>query len=124
MKTREKRTFLLSLAMILFFGLGPMAQAAHKAINCTTNFGEKSFTIQGSSVAFQQQKRGRNISSVLSAKTRTVSKGFRKTLYDNGYKHLINIKDQNNFDSNNDFLAVTSPKGHKVTFPLNCSQAE
>lgn len=96
--------------------------AAIKPISCKTNFGERTFTIQDNTVAFhKEQKNGRSISSIIDSKTRKSFKGFKKTLYRDGYKHLISIKDQKNFDSNNDFLAITSPKGHKMTFPINCS---
>ncbi len=99
--------------------------ASIKPISCETNFGEKSFTIEGTSIAFhKEQNDGRSISSILASKTRNSHKGFRKTVYKEGYKHLINIADKNNFNSDNDFLAITSPKGHKMTFPINCSHLE
>lgn len=113
------------LFFTFFIGLMGTAQASNNSISCETNFGEKSFTIEGTSVAFhKEQQDGRSISSILSSKTRNSHTGFRKTVYKDGYKHLINIADKNNFDSNNDFLAVTSPKGHKMTFPINCSRLE
>lgn len=109
---------------ILFLALTQfqVSHAGIKPISCETNFGEKTFTIEGNTIAFhKEQHDGRSISSILSTKTRNSHKGFRKTVYKDGYKHLINIADKNNFNSNNDFLAVTSPKGHKMTFPINCS---
>lgn len=99
--------------------------AAFKPITCKTNFGEKSFTIQGNGVAFHQNKGdGRSISSVLASTTQKSHSGFKKTLYNDGSKHLISIKDLKHFDSKDDFLAITSPRGHKMTFPLNCSLVE
>jgi hypothetical protein len=110
-------------SLIILTGLISGAQASIKSISCETNFGEKSFTIEGTSIAFhKEQQDGRSISSVLSTKTRKSHTGFRKTVYKDGYKHLINIVDKRNFNSDNDFLAITSPKGHKMTFPINCSQ--
>jgi hypothetical protein len=107
----------------------PMAKASIKpsvkAIECQTNFGEKSFTIQKNSIAFHtEQKDGRSISSVLDSVTKKTHLGFKKTIYRDGFKHFISIKNERNFDSNEDFLAVTSPKGHKMTYPLNCSLVE
>jgi hypothetical protein len=96
--------------------------AAIKPMTCKTNFGEKSFTIEDNTVAFHaSHDDGRSISSVSSATTRRSHKGFKKTLYRDGSKHLISIKDMNNLNANEDFLAITSPKGHKMTFPINCS---
>ena len=110
---------------ITFLSYMSIAMGAHKPISCQTNFGEKSFTIQGNTVAFHKKKDdGRSISSVISTQTKRIVKGFRKTLYQNGYKHLISIENLKSFDSNNDFLAVTSPQGHKMTFPINCKLME
>ncbi len=121
---KEEKTLVAIWILSLFMAIGiaPLASAGNQAITCQTNFGEKSFTIEANTVAFHQKKHdGRSISSVLASKTRKSPKGFRKTIYQDGYKHLINIENQKNFNSDNDFLAVTSPKGHKMTFPINCS---
>ena len=128
MKTKELNIFvskIFTLTLLTTFLLLEVSHASIKPIKCETNFGEKSFTIDGTTVAFHNNKtQGRSISSVLNSTTRKSVKGFRKTIYKNGHKHLINIDDQNNFNSDNDFLAVTSPKGHKMTFPINCSQLD
>lgn len=101
------------------------AHAAIKKINCQTAFGEKSFTIQKSTIAFyKEQESGRSISSVLETQTQRTYRGFRKILYINGNKHLITIKDVNKFDNSEDYMAITSPRGHKMTYPLSCSLAE
>lgn len=101
------------------------AHAAIKKIDCQTAFGEKTFTIQESTIAFhKEQESGRSISSVLEAQTQRTFKGFRKVLYVNGNKHLITIKNVQRFDNSEDYLAVTSPRGHKMTYPLSCSSAE
>ncbi len=99
------------------------ALAAIKPISCKTNFGERSFTIEGSTVAFHKDKDGRSISSVMNSKTLASYTGFKKTIYKDGSRHLINIKDTANFNSDNDFLAITTSKGHKMTFPINCQAA-
>jgi hypothetical protein len=115
----------LALSLLLTFCNVQMAQSAIKPISCETNFGEKSFTIEGNSIAFHKdQKDGRSISSILSSKTLNSHQGFRKTIYKDGFKHLINIKNQDNCNSNKDFLAITSPRGHKLSFPINCSLLE
>lgn len=94
---------------------------AFSAIECETAFGEKSFTIEKSSVAFfKRSENGRNVSSINGAMSSKTTKGFRKTIYINGNKNLINIQNQNNFDRSEDFLAITNPKGHKMTYPLSC----
>jgi hypothetical protein len=46
--------------------------------------------------------------------------GFTKTLYIDGNKHRINIQNTNEFSDVNDYLSITSPKGHEMTYPLTC----
>ncbi len=114
-----------TLFTIALFSMISVASASIKPIACETNFGEKSFTIEGSTVAFhQEQTDGRSISSILGSRVQSSHKGFKRTVYKDGYKHLINIENRNKFNSSNDFLAITSPKGHKMTFPINCSFVE
>lgn len=114
---------LVALVIVAFFQ--SQAHASIKNINCQTAFGEKAFTIQENAIAFhKQQESGRSISSTLEAQTQRTYKGFRKVLYVNGNKHQITIKNVNKFDNSEDYLAVTSPRGHKMTYPLSCSSVE
>lgn len=99
--------------------------AASNAIECQTGYGEKTFIIEDGRIAFfkeDQSGLNRSISSVKSDSVRTHKKhlGFTKTLYVDGLKHKINIKNKNEFSDVNDYLSVTSPKGHEMTYPLNC----
>ncbi|MAX66724.1 MAG: hypothetical protein QF441_03380 [Bacteriovoracaceae bacterium] len=124
MREKNKKKLISIFIISLFFSMG--VHASLKPIACETNFGEKSFTIQGETVAFHdtQKIKGRSISSILDSKTRNSHKGFNKTVYQDGYKHLIHIENKNSFNSTDDFLAITSPKGHKMTFPINCNQLD
>ena len=107
------------LTMLTFMN---SAKASIKSINCQTAFGEKSFTIQESTIAFHgKSDEGRSVSSVMGARTQKTYNGFRKTLYVNGNKHLIHIENQKKLDNTEDFMSITSPKGHKMTYPLTCS---
>lgn len=116
-------TGLLTLALlIIFFGTKGHASTVQK-IKCETAFGEKVFTVGEQTIAFHSKQRGRSISSVMEATTKKTFSGFRKTLYVDGNKHLIHIADLNNMNSEDDFMAITSPKGHKMTYPLSCTQS-
>lgn len=129
MRTRElfnetSQLFIGVVAILLMLGFMNPAKASIKSISCETAFGEKAFTIQESTIAFHRQSEtGRSISSVMGARTQKTFKGFRKTLYVNGNKHLIHIENQNKLNNSEDFMAVTSPKGHKMTYPLTCSRS-
>lgn len=105
------------------------ANAATPKIECKTAFGEKSFTIEDDGIAFQKEDDAgisRSISSVSkeSVRTQMKSHGFTKTLYMNGNKHRINIEDVNSFSDVNDYLCITSPKGHEMTYPLTCRSVQ
>lgn len=96
-----------------------------KAIECKTAFGEKSFMIDGDKISFHKEDHegvSRSISSVEGHSVRTQKKhtGFSKTLYINGNKHRISVQNVNEFSDANDYLSITSPKGHEMTYPLTC----
>ena len=123
---RENLQLAIGSAIVLLFLAfkGNMAYASTN-ITCETNFGEKSFTIEDNSVAFHQDNiDGRSISSIGEAKSQKTHTGFKKTMYLNGNKHYIYIHNLEKLSSNNDFLAITSPKGHKMTYPINCNIAQ
>lgn len=128
------KTKTLSLSTVLgFLGLMLMihtmsSYAATGAITCSTAFGEKTFTIEDERISFQKeddQGVARSISSVGGESVRTHKKhlGFTKTLYIDGNKHRINVQNVNEFSEVNDYLSITSPKGHEMTYPLNCHSA-
>ena len=99
--------------------------AATKGIECETAFGEKSFVIEDGRISFNKEDEqgvSRSISSLggESVRTHTKHNGFTKTLYMNGNKHRINIQDAQAFSDVNDYLSITSPKGHEMTYPLSC----
>src|SRR5690606_19728301 len=87
--------------LIAFFGNG--SHASIPSINCETAFGEKIFTISEQNIAFHKEKKGRSISSVMEATTKKTFRGFRKTLYVDGNKHLIHVNNLNNLNANDDF---------------------
>jgi hypothetical protein len=104
------------------------SQAATGAIVCQTAFGEKSFTIEDEKISFHKEDESgvsRSISSSQgdSVRTHKRSNGFTKTLYLNGNKHRISVQDVNHFSDANDYLSITSPKGHEMTYPLSCHSA-
>lgn len=123
--TNQKAIHLITglLGLVLLVTLfGTSVHANVPKLKCETAFGTKVFTVEEQAIAFHATKRGRSISSVMDATTKKTFRGFRKTLYVNGNKHLIHINDIENLNSEDDFMAVTSPKGHKMTYALNCTQ--
>lgn len=98
--------------------------AAVSKITCSTTFSEKEFEISPKGIAFSKEsEQKREIASVQKVVTHKKHLGFTKTLYIDGLKHKISIKDANDFSEADDYLSITSPKGHEMTYPLNCHQA-
>jgi len=121
----------LSLSTVLgFLGLLLMihsfsSHAASGSIECKTAFGEKSFIIEDGRISFSKEDdsgAARSISSISGESVRTQVKhlGFVKTLYIDGHKHKISVQNSKEFSDANDYLSITSPKGHEMTYPLTC----
>ena len=125
------KTKTLSLSTILgFLGLILMihAMSSHAStgsIVCETAFGEKKFSIEDERISFMKEDTAgisRSISSMDGDSVRTQKKhlGFIKTLYVDGNKYKINVQNVNDFSDVNDYLSITGPKGHEMTYPLTC----
>jgi hypothetical protein len=128
------KTKTLSLSTILgFLGLILMIHAMSSyasagSITCETAFGEKRFTIENQIISFIKEDSSgvsRSISSVSGDSVRTQKRhlGFIKTLYIDGNKYKINVQNVNEFSDVNDYLSITGPKGHEMTYPLTCHSA-
>jgi hypothetical protein len=127
-KTLSLSTVLGFLGLILIIHAFNSQAATTTAITCSTAFGATSFTIEEHRISFQKEDEAagsRSISSISGDSVRTHKKnlGFTKTLYIDGNKHQINIKNKQEFSELEDYLSITSPKGHKMTYPLNCHSA-
>ena len=98
---------------------------AMAAINCETAFKEKTFLIEDERIVFSKDSHelGRSISSVDQVRTERRHKGFDKVLYKDGLKHRIHIDDANSFNEVEDYMVITSPKGHEMTYPLSCRKS-
>lgn len=113
----------LSCLLLVIGLLGDKVHASIKragSISCKTSFGERHFTIEGSTVAFHSKKSGRYLSSVRNSINQKTFTGFKKTLYIDNQRHFIHIENIKSFNDSEDFMTITSPKGHKITYPLNC----
>ena len=111
--------------MGLMLALSAFGQKAHAAINCSTAFGEKTFLIEEDRVVFQKEDvdLGRAISSIDQVRTERRHKGFDKLLYKDGLKHRIHIDNTTSFNDVDDYMVITSPKGHEMTYPLSCRKS-
>jgi hypothetical protein len=123
-KTLSLSTILGFLGLLVFIHTFS-SHASTGGIECKTAYGEKSFIIENGQISFQREDAlgvSRSISSVPAGSVRTQTKnlGFTKTLYIDGLKHRINIPNSKEFSDVNDYLSITSPKGHEMTYPLSC----
>jgi hypothetical protein len=110
----------LVLGTMIVFG----SLSAHAVVKCKTHFGEKSFIIREDLVVFQKEDEhtGRAISSVDQVRTEKKHQGYDKVLFLDGLKHRIHIEKASEFSDVEDYMVVTSPKGHEMTYPLNCEK--
>ena len=127
-KTLSLSTILAFLGLIIVIHSMSSFAYAGEEIVCSTAFGEKTFSISGQKLAFHKEDEqgvSRAISSLnaLSVRTQTKQSGFVKSLYINGNQYRINIKDAGSFSDVHDYLSITSPKGHVMTYPLTCHSA-
>ncbi|GEM_PF-529750 len=127
--TNKMKTWFFAFAVVMgVVSIGHSQAAVEGTVVCKTAFGEKEITIDNSHVAFNREDNSgvkREISSINSVKVRTQTqyKGFTKTLYIDGMKHKVHVDDVGNFSEVQDYLSITSPKGHEMTYPLTCHQA-
>ncbi len=111
----------LLLALNFF---GHYARAAEGAIHCETAYGEKSFRIEDERVVFTKEvDAGRSISSVEMVRTEKRHRGFDKIMNLQGLKHRIHIENPASLSEVDDYMVITSPKGHEMTYPLSCRKA-
>ena len=127
--TKEMKTWFFAFAALVAVVFVGQAQASVQGtVVCKTAYGEKEIMIDNDHVAFNREDDSgvkREISSVNSVKVHTHKKhkGFTKTLYIDGMKHKVHVQDAGNFSEVQDYLSITSPKGHEMTYPLTCHQA-
>lgn len=115
-----KTLLALSLALTASIGFAKDAR-----IICHTPNKEKSFVINKYDVAFfkadETRPSGFRTLASLSFKGHAeMDQGFNKTLYKDGLRHRISINDTSNFNEVDDYISITSRKGHVMSYPLNC----
>jgi len=124
LEREQIQLFFGSIALLCVLSFMGSAHAAQKepSLSCETNFGERSFSLDHGTIAFhkKESKANRSISSVYEARSQKTLRGIRKSLYLNGLKHTVHIENYKNLNNSDDYLVVTSNKGHKMTYPLNC----
>jgi hypothetical protein len=100
------------------------ALGAEINLKCETPNEEKIFTVGNNKVTFHKEnsfRRARAISSAdYETRTQPTNSGFTKVLYIDGHKHRIHIEDLQAMNEVDDFITIVSPKGHTMTYPINC----
>ncbi len=118
--------FLGAIAMLYVSFMNEAISATPVNLKCHTPNEEKIFTVGPEKVTFHHEDafhNGRSISSTgVSARTQNTHIGFTKVLYMNGNKHRIHIQDLRNMNDVHDYMTIVSPKGHTMTYPINCQR--
>jgi hypothetical protein len=132
------KTSLIFVLILIFIRIS--SQNAYSSINCQTNHFEHQFILEANKIAFKNdiinkqfakknEKKSREISSengenihFIPIKVRPGHSGIERTLYLNNNHYQIHLKDIDQFDDKNDFLVITNPLGHSMTYPLSCQR--
>lgn len=111
--------------MGLLLALNIFGKAHASTIQCETAFGEKTFIIEADRVVFSKDmpEQSRSISSIDHVRTERRHKGFDKVLFKDGLKHRIHIENPTALNEVDDYMVITSPKGHEMTYPLSCRKS-
>jgi hypothetical protein len=121
-KTMPNVFFAMLAVLVSLSVMSSMANAATPAaLDCETANGLKKFTISKQSVTFKSDSSARAISSINSVRTIEKFKGFTKTMYLDGKKVKIHIKNVNDMNELNDYICFQGKNGHKMTYPISCS---
>jgi hypothetical protein len=118
------------LALLFIMIMAEKAQAnqinSDKTIYCSTSFGEKNIIIEATSIAFldnsriENQRKISSVEQITKVRTQKTTVGFNKIFYKDGNKHKLHIENQNGFSDVDDYITIVSPKGHTITYQLNC----
>ena len=124
MKTKAtfiNTSIIFLIMLIIGLSFSTVYASEELSMKCETTFQEKVIIIENNTVALKEpMRKGRSISSVHNSRTHVTQKGFNKILYIDGLKHKIHIDNIQDPSEINDFMAITSPKGHKMTYPISC----
>jgi hypothetical protein len=128
MKKHEVKLGMFFFVVFSLFlnGVAKADVLGQKSLKCKTANGEKEMTLSDKFLSFNEDSprykfnSQRMISSSIQVKTKKSGKGMVQTLDFEGNKHKIIIKDLSKFSEVHDYLTITSPKGHEMTYPLNC----
>lgn len=111
--------------LLLFIVFGQRAFASEGHIQCKTHRGAKVFEILGNSVSINLRNdldgdRFPASTSFQNARHKINTKGLTKIVFFEGQKHTVHIENLDNLSSLDDYVVISSNKGHQITYPLNC----
>ena len=99
-----------------------MSLSLKASIFCHTPRMNKIFEVSDKKITFFNEfenQAKREIAS-LTPKSKASSSGMTKFVDFENQRHVIYIKDTNNFSDVNDYIIIKSKTGHEVTYPLTC----
>ena len=110
--------------ILLFIVFGSKVFASHKPIVCHTHRGAKIFQIVGNQVSVDIKSDWdaprRPASIFQNARNKLNAKGLTKIVFFEGHKHTLHIENVDKLNEVDDYVTISSKKGHEITYPLNC----
>lgn len=111
--------------VLIFIAFGSRVFASEKPIVCNTHRGAKVFEIVGNRVSINLDSEAASqrfpASNFQNARHKVNAKGLTKIVFFEGQKHTVHIEDLNNLSALDDYVVISSKKGHQITYPLNCA---
>jgi hypothetical protein len=97
--------------------------AMSKSITCSTPNDLKIVKIDEHKVTFLKSAsdtNNREVASVEHVRTRSVGKSVDKMLIQGNIQFKFHIENSEKFSDVDDYVTMTSPTGHSVTYPISC----
>jgi hypothetical protein len=116
------KVYTLCALPLILIQIASAGDVGNPKLECQTNYKEHKFIMDESNLAYQQNNLlgDRNISSTPRVKSLTIRSGYKKIMYLNDQKYKIVVKNYHETSPVNDYLKITSAKGHTMTYPLEC----
>lgn len=110
--------------LLLFIAFGTKAFANQNPIVCKTHRGAKVFHIVGNRVSInlksEEDGHRQPASTFQNARHKVNALGLTKIIFFEGQKHTVHINNMNGLSPLDDYVMITSKKGHQITYPLDC----
>lgn len=101
----------------------PIAYGNVKSFNCHTPRMLKAFKIKKDEIILQEKSQQFKVKArdrYLSSHSLEEKESLTKTFQFEGHNYRLHIENTDSFSEVEDYVNIKSPRGHEITYPLNC----